>query len=192
MNQPLVIWITGAAAVVLALGVLWTKALRPGARLISQAERTVPVMQALVDTFGRDTVVFSVLNEIAAEFRTNSGSTLRDVVDRLEARLIEQDARDFKLEADLASATREALDVADKLRINVEAARLLSEADRRRMGELLVLLGRVSATVDVSQAIGQATADDLAASHARADDHVDADPGSAADAFSKQEPTARE
>ncbi len=184
-------WITvilTAAGVVTALGVLWAKVLRPGARIISQAEATVPVMQKLVAAFGADTTAFSVLERIAAQFRTNAGSTLRDAIDRMEAKLIDQEARDDKLESDLVAATNEALRVAETLRVNVEASRQLAESDRQRISELMVLLGRVSANVDVGQALSRTAVDDLAASHARADEHVDSDPGSAADAFSKQNP----
>ncbi len=182
---PLFAWILGAASVVVALGVLWSKALKPGARIISQTERAIPVMQALVETFGKDTAIFDVLHEIASEFRANKGSTLRDVVDRMERKLNEQAERDVVLEADLKEATASGQLIAEQLKINVAAVRILAESDRARVSEMMVLLGKVSANIDVSQVLGQATADDLAASHARADEHVEADPGSAADAFSK-------
>ncbi len=188
---PLFAWVTGAAAIVIALGVLWTKALKPGARIISQTERAIPVMQALVEVFGKDTVVFDVLHEIASEFRANAGSTLRDAVDRLERKLNEQAERDVVLEANLKEATASGQVIAEQLKINVAAVRILAESDRARVSEMMVLLGKVSANIDVSRELGQSTADDLAASHARADNHIDADPGSAADAFSKT-PTSDE
>ncbi len=182
---PLFAWIIGIAATVTALSVLWHKALKPGARVISQTERAIPVMQALVETFGKDPAIFDVLHEIASEFRANKGSTLRDVVDRMERKLNEQAERDVVLEANLKEATVSGQVIAEQLKINVAAVRILAESDRARVSEMMVLLGKVSANIDVSQVLGQATADDLAASHARADKHVDADPGSAADAFSK-------
>ena len=52
-----------------------------------------------------------------------------------------------------------------------------------------MLLGRVSANVELSKERASEVAVDLAAAHDRADAHVESEPGSAADAFSKRPPT---
>ncbi len=176
------------SAVVTALGVLWTKALKPAALTISEAAETVPLLRRLVDLFGSDPSLFDVIHAFAAQFRNNNGSSMRDVVDRLEKHAVNAEARASKLEHDLELATSTAKATADVLRVNVEAAKQLAAHDRIRISELLVLLGRVSATGDANKISVQAISDDLQAGHERAESHEEHEPGSAADAFSKREP----
>jgi hypothetical protein len=76
--------VVGIAAFVVAAGIIWTKLLRPAARLIVLGESLLPLLQNMVEHLGHTSEPFSVLNEIVAEFRTDSGSSLRDVVNRLE------------------------------------------------------------------------------------------------------------
>lgn len=73
-----------AAALTGAIGVLWSKVFRPLFKFINIVEETLPVLRNLTLTFQDDPTVFKVLDSIADEFRTNSGSSLRDVVNRLE------------------------------------------------------------------------------------------------------------
>jgi len=184
-------WVTViliTSAVVTALGVLWTKALKPGARVISQAEEAVPLLRRLIELFGNDPTLFDVIHDFAGQFRTNNGSSMRDVVDRLEKLALGAESRASKLEHDLETATTQAKATADVLKVNVEAAKQLAASDRTRISELLMLLGRVSANADVNKINVQAITDDLAGSHDRAEAHEEHEPGSAADAFSKREP----
>ncbi len=182
-------WVTiviAAGAVVTALGILWTKALKPAALTISAASEMVPLARRLVELFGNDPTLFDVIHDFAAQFRNNNGSSMRDVVDRLEKLALGAEARASSLEHDLATASATAKATADVLKVNVEAAKQLAEHDRRRISELLMLLGRVSANVDTSKVDVKAITDDLQAGHERAEAHEEHEPGSAADAFSKR------
>lgn len=145
--------ILGVSAVIVALGVIWTKVIRPFAIGIATFEHNVPV-----------------LLEIAAQFRTDSGSTLRDVVNRLEAASTENKLSN------------------DQLRATLEGARQLAESDRMRVDRLIALLDRVdvrttATAVGVAESAAGAAviAEDLAAAHDRADAVTD-NPGSASDA----------
>lgn len=63
-------WVDGlivAAAVVAAVSTIWVKAVRPIVRGVSHLAEVAPI-----------------LNAIAAEFQPNHGSSLRDVVNRIE------------------------------------------------------------------------------------------------------------
>ncbi len=175
------------SAVITALGVLWAKALKPAALTISAASEMVPLARRLVELFGSDPTLFDVIHDFAAQFRNNNGSSMRDVVDRLEKLALGAEARASKLEHDLVTASATAKATADVLKVNVEAAKQLAEHDRRRISELLMLLGRVSANVDTSKVDVKTIAQDLESGHERAEAHQEHEPGSAADAFSKRE-----
>jgi len=80
---PWAIVIVSLATVLVAMVTLWQKAIKPMALTIAEANNAVPVMRALVDAFSGDPNVLAVLQQIAAQFRTDSGSSLRDVVNSL-------------------------------------------------------------------------------------------------------------
>jgi hypothetical protein len=98
-------WVIGAATLVTATSVLWSKLFRPLARLIVMVEESAPV-----------------LKEIAAQFRTDSGSSLRDTIDRIE------------LAADKAAAA------ALVLERKVETVRKLAIGDREHASERTEML----------------------------------------------------
>ena len=75
--------VIGVATVVAALGVIWRQFVKPMSLAIAEAHETVPVMRALTAAFGGDPNVLAVLESISAQFRTDSGSSLRDVVNSL-------------------------------------------------------------------------------------------------------------
>ncbi len=157
--------IIGVAAVVGASGVIYTKALVPFVE-------SVELLNEIRKDLGSQPDVFAVLNEIARQFRTNAGSSLRDVVDRLDAAAIEN---------------RIAID-ANKL--TLESAKVLAEADRRAAARLEVILNLVSAKADVAAGattaaavLARGVAVDLEESHVRAEEHgVSSIPGEASDA----------
>lgn len=76
--------VVSVAAIMGAVGVLWRTVLRPIQRLVSLGTALLPLMTDLVDVMADTRTPWSVLNEIIAEFRTDSGSSLRDAVDRIE------------------------------------------------------------------------------------------------------------
>jgi hypothetical protein len=94
---------------------LWAKIIRPLLDLREQLRRAIPAVQALTNVFGGNATMLSVLNEIAAQFKTDSGSSLRDVVNGL------------------AAAAEENGQTSDQLRIGAEAARTLAERDHQKL-----------------------------------------------------------
>ena len=171
-------YIVTAAAVVTAVIVLWVKLIRPLAHLITMTGKLLPLVTVLTETFEEHPDAFKVLAEIAAEFRTNDGSSLKDAVDRIEEASTQ--ARLVALEAKQA---------ADELKVGVEARRLMAEQDRKSLQELFLKLDRVSVKVDNGVATGARmehaqglVAEELAASHKRADDESTGEVGAAADA----------
>jgi hypothetical protein len=151
--------------------------------------------------------VLEVLNEIAAQFRTDSGSTLKDTTNRLEQHAEEskKSAEDNRLAAvEFARVNREAITT---LQIEMGTIRELANEDRKLAREdrdlardaLEKILSLIASGVlaDESRARTEASgarieaadaivAEDLAAQQQRADDvHSDEPSGSAADAASQ-------
>lgn len=161
--------ILGASALVVAIHTLWTRLLKPTAKLITTTEEMLPLLRELTDTFHGTPHAFDVLDQIVAQFRTDSGSSLRDVVNRLE-------------------------EGANVLKLGLETAKQLAEQDRAQLQKLIVLLDRVTIKVDAASAAttriesaALSVADDLAAAHKRADDTHHSEPaGTAADAAAQQ------
>lgn len=118
-----VLW---AAALATALAALWTKVMRPGARLIAMTERMLPLLVELTAVFAGTPTAFRVLDEIASQFRTDSGSSLRDVVNRL----------------DQAAADNHA--AGEALRIQVDVVKDLAAQDRAQLARLVVALDRLT------------------------------------------------
>jgi len=136
-------YIVIAAAVVTASSVLWIKLIRPLANLITMVGKLLPLLTVLTDTFKDNPDAFKVLEEIAAEFRTNDGSSLKDQVNRIEQIGVQATA--------VAEAARVA---ADELKVGVEARRLMAEQDRKQMQDLMLKLDRVNETVKNGAATG--------------------------------------
>lgn len=119
---PLLQYILWAGAGILALVTIWTKAIKPLSRLIATSESMVPLLIDLTSQLKDSPNSFSVLKQIIAEFRTDSGSSLRDAVDR-----IDKSAKDNRVAAEV-------------LKINVEAVSLLAAQDRANAAHLQVLM----------------------------------------------------
>lgn len=159
-------WVVAAAAAVTALGILWRRVVHPTIRLVSQVNTAIPVLQDLTGTFKDSPGTFKVLDEIAAQFRTDSGSSLRDVVNRLEV-------------------------AADRLRVGAETARQLAERDRVEVRNLLTNVDRLAVVLQTVVESGERTeagdavvAENLVDSQARADE-AEGPAGHAADEASK-------
>lgn len=123
--------IIAVAALITALGVIIQKVVRPGVRAASTAETMIPLLQSLNVTFKDTPNAFKILNEIIAQFRTDSGSTLRDVVNRLE------------------TAALESKMVTEQLRVDVASDRQLDERDRAELREMLISMDRLATQVAV-------------------------------------------
>lgn len=158
-------YIIGIAALLVAIGVIWKKFLSPAARLVTTLEKALPLMTVLVEEFKDVPHIFKILKEIVAQVRTDSGSTLKDTVNRID------------------QLSQTAAQAAEALKIGVEARKLLDEQDRARIDRLIVGLDRIERHAsDVAK--------DLADSHKRADAESSGVAGSAADAAAQQ--TAKE
>jgi hypothetical protein len=170
--------LTGIAAALVSIGIIWKKLLLPIGGVVRLIVDLHPLLESLLLKFGDKPNAFAVLDEIAEQFKTNDGSSLRDVVDRLE-----KAAAENKISADQAKAA------ADFLKIGVEATRQVSEIDRATVRRVEVLLDRLGVKVEESAATGKrmeyaagVVAEDLAAAHKRADEAGEGEPGAAADA----------
>jgi hypothetical protein len=124
------------AAVITAVGIIWVKmlrpvwlkAVRPISRLAVLADEAIPLLRELIAAF-RETPpgAFAVLDEIARQFRTDSGSSLLDIVNRIDA------------------AAKENSTVAEVLAAKVEAVKRLTADDRAQDAHDRLVLNELDA-----------------------------------------------
>lgn len=127
----------GIGGGITSLAIMWRQILRPGAKLIAALDEAVPLLHVAVDSFGQNSTALKVLADIASQFRTDSGSSLRDVINRLE------------------QAAFDAAAVARVAKEKAEAVRLLAVEDRENMAELQVLVERFTRALDVHDGNGK-------------------------------------
>lgn len=145
--------VIGAAGLAIAFGILWSKVVLPAARLITDAQAMLPLLKDL-----------PILREIIAEFRTDSGSSLRDVIDRIERQSLEAQA------------------MAQALAVDAEVIRRLAETDRQQLATIV----RAGIRAELG---AESVASDLADAQRRADmAHSPNTPGVAADIASLPPP----
>ncbi len=136
--------IIGTAAVLAAAGVIWTKLLRPLGLFIYTfvlvQREILPLLQRFAEVFKDNPNAFKVLDEIVAQFRTNSGSSLRDVVNR-----IEEAGKQAKIVADNAK------DAAEGLKLGVATAKELEALAREERKQLMLKLDRISVKVGATE-----------------------------------------
>lgn len=146
--------IVGAAALVTAVRVLWRKVLHPSLRGFAAIEEALPLLRELVVEFRDTPHAFEILDEIVGQFRTDSGSSLLDVVNRLD---------------DASTAQRTSALV---LQANVDSIKTLAEQDRAQLARLEVVLNRLSASaerIEDTAAVAATVAYDLTAAQDRVD-----------------------
>ena len=172
-------YILWAAALVTAIALIWAKVIRPLATLISLTTELLPLMKKFVEVFRDSPDSFRVLDEIAAQFKTDSGSSLRDVVDRLD------------------KAAKDNRTAAEFLKVGVETQKQLAEQDRATLQRMLLFIDRLGVKVETTSEItkgivrdAEGVAADLAQSHKRADD-AGTQHGAAADAAVKSQKEKR-
>ena len=175
MMPTWVTYILGAAALIAALGVIWAKLIKPLAKLITLLSDAVPMLSTLLEVFKKNPNLLKVIYEIADQFKTDSGSTLRDVVNRLEVAAQKQEVN------------------AEGLKVGVETVKQVAGLDRERVEKLIISTDRLSVKLDTAVATvyriehhASSVADDLAAAHKRADEVNEGEAGSAADAAARQ------
>lgn len=164
LQSPLVMpiwlqWIIGVGAATGALSVIWTKVIRPLARLANYSQQLLPLLTELTLQFKDNPAAFGILEEIAAQFKTDSGTTLRDVVNRLEKSAEEQreGARELRIKA-------------QGLAEDVEAVKESARKDRAEAAHRLALLDEVLVKLKAAASTAATVADTaaLAASTAAA------------------------
>ncbi len=187
--------IPAAMGVFIAIGYFIKRIIIPGSKAITEFTEGLPVMRDFIDLFknnaaGRIAVekfveVFAsnpnglnVLSEISRQFRTDSGATLRDVVNRLEVAAIESAAADEAIR--LAAIGLQ--DEVNKQTILREEDRRLAIEDRTKLILLLAALERVNVKTTEGVTIASSVAQDLEAAHKRAEAEPTTAPGEAADA----------
>lgn len=157
------------AGLIVALGVIVKKGILPAAKVISSAERDLPVLRDLTDQLHDIPDSFKILKEIIAQFRTDSGSSLRDVVNRLEGAADHQRS------------------VQQTIQVNQEALRQLQEQDRTQLASLVAVIDQILAKANLAERGAAKIAVDLEASHVRAETVDDVDAGAAADAAMRRD-----
>ena len=125
-----------AIATALAAAIYIGKKLFKAAQALALLGELLPVLKDFTAAFKDNPSVFQVLNQIAAQFRTDSGSSLRDVVDRLEA------------------AAKKSAVLGGELSVDREVERRLSIQDREQLARLLNELARLGVKVEAGAATG--------------------------------------
>lgn len=209
-------WLITAAAAVTAIGLLIKKVIIPGYRGVGALEDALPVFREFTETFKGNTDVFVVIKDIAQQFRTDSGSSLRDAVDQL-GRYAERNRLSAEKAADVANnAAAVASQAADdnrrsneQLMIRLEAQKELDQVRAEQQERLVLKVDRATVKLDqmmsdraqvaadltarekkVDEA-SSGVASDLAASRQRADESTGEEAGAAADAASQTPPDGR-
>lgn len=183
--------VLGAIAfVVTSLYTIWSKAIRPGAKVISEWERMLPVWRSATVALEDVPEAFGILKEIVYQVRNNSGSSLLDMMQKISQQVDEERRESHsmavQLEADRQLAVRD----------REQLSRLLIEQDRttQRLDRAIDVLTRIvmaDRVVAENLLVAQGEVDQVAANLANAQnraDHAPTDPGAAADAASKPAP----
>lgn len=194
------------AGVLAALAFLLWRVIIPGAKGITVFNEEVAPNVKYMKDLPKLNRVLSVVEEIAGQFRTDSGSTLKDTTDRLERhaeKALEVAEANRLAAVELARINRESItalevamgtvrELAKEDRDLARRDRDLARDERQRTLELLASALRTEASgvrVEESGARAQAdravVAEDLAADKQRADDVKSSEPGAAADAASQ-------
>lgn len=144
---------------------VWSKVLNPLRKAGGKIEEAVPLMVELVAVFHDWPEAFKVLNEMASQFKTDSGSSLRDVVNNLTV----------AAEAN-AAAVAEGVRNTREQQVKTEAAAQLAVRDREQLIRLLLETDRIATKLDIGLAAIaaiQSTATNVASNLATAQVAVD-------------------
>lgn len=161
--------VVGIAALAAAVIYIWQKVAKPVARGITTMDKLLPVAVELADLFHDVPGALETLREIAVQFKPDSGSSLFDVIQRLDR---------------AAQANTSAVDV---LQTNMETARRLAEQDRELAEEDRLKLASLIAKLNDAAAGRVVIADNLEAAHERAESEpAGSDPGAASDAAARR------
>ena len=127
------------SAVIVALGVI-RAALRGTRRVLRMADRLVTLLTEMTAQLGGTPNAFEILEQIIAQFRTDSGSSLRDQINSLTDSV-----------AGLTEAARTAERVASLLEDRVETVKQVASDERRQhardQASIMRLLQHLEGTV---------------------------------------------
>lgn len=126
-------WLLGLVAILTACGYLIKKIIVPAFRFARSVDEALPPLRLLAEVFAGEPNLVKVIHAIANQFKTDSGSSLRDVVNRLE-----QAAIDNKQAAGV-------------LAIGVESSKQMADVDRKQVQNLIILLDRLTQQVGSGQ-----------------------------------------
>lgn len=169
-------WFITAAAVVTALGLLIKKVVIPGYRGVGAIEDALPVFREFTAIFKGNTDVFSVIRDIALQFRSDSGSSLRDAIDNL-AKMAEANRINAQKAADVAQAAALVAERAsddnrrsnEAMLIRFEAQRQLDEQRAQQQERMLLQSDRLMVRVDQMMTDRAQVAEDLTAREKKVD-----------------------
>lgn len=189
-------YIIATAAVVTAVGAIFRMVVRPGVKLASAAEETIPLLKEMADAFRGKQHVFNVLEEIVQQLRNDHGTSVKDTVDELkDLAQANADSTAFTRH-DLEETQKVARQTAEDLRVGVETQRRLDAEDREvlrgLMKDVAVITERLREVVQSGSRIedsgkriedaAEGVASDLADARSRADLITNQHPGEASDA----------
>jgi hypothetical protein len=121
-----------ASAGVLAVATIWKKLLRPLAHLVTTLDDLTPLLKELHKQLGETPQAWSILREIVAQVRSDSGSTLKDMVTELRDAAKENRVTARVLAADVAAvkelSARDRADSAADRAATIAARVVLEEA----------------------------------------------------------------
>jgi hypothetical protein len=169
-------WFITAAAVVTAIGLLIKKVIIPGYKGVGALEDALPVFREFTATFKGKTDVFKVIEEIAQQFRTDSGSSLRDAVDQL-GRYAERNRLSAEKAAEVANQAAAVAEQAaednrrsnEQLMIRFEAQRQLDEQRSEQQERLVLKVDRAAVKLDQMMHDRAQVATDLTAREKKVD-----------------------
>lgn len=143
-------WVTillAVAAVVAASGVIWRQFLKPLSSAIHTGNELIPIAKELAEQLKDTPDAFAVLKDIIEEFRSDGGSSLKDIVIELKSTGERNTAAIQKLIEQGESA-------AQIIKTGQEASRILAAEDRVQIANLLSALGKLEdKVVDVATTV---------------------------------------
>jgi hypothetical protein len=122
-SNPWVDGIVTGAAILTALGVIWRQAFRPVWRGLRRIEEAVPILLAITE-----------------QFEPNGGNSLRDTVDRIEARLVDGKAQMDSQGKKLDALHKYSHDARHERISQIEGLRKFDEAINRKVDTLAAKL----------------------------------------------------
>jgi len=186
--------IVTSATTVTALSVLIRQVIKPGAKAITLIEELIPPAKVIAKEFSDNPEALSVVYDMSQQFKSDSGSTLKDAMNRQEL-MLETAAKTLDALGKTVALLTEG---AERLRVAEEVRRQMDERDREQMQKLFLTVDRLGIKLEgdrrhlaedlaVSKTVIEGVASDLAASHAEADKlmHASSQAGEAADAAAR-------